>query len=74
MCLCEYYYSTEDFILTIYKKNNNMQQYNKVLIKMYLKNICTLKEALRFFFGKSNIKLNKREIVQSADLSEYTEH
>lgn len=51
-----------------------MQQYNKVLIKIYLKNICTLKEALRFFFGKSNIKLNKREIVQSTDLSEYTEH
>lgn len=51
-----------------------MQQYNKVLIKIYLKNICTLKEALRFFFEKSNIKLNKREIVQSADLSEYTEH
>lgn len=44
MCLSEYYYSTEDFILTIYiKKNNNMQQYNKVLIKIYLKNICTLK-------------------------------
>lgn len=45
MCLSEYYYSTEDFILTIYiyKKKNNMQQYNKVLIKIYLKNICTLK-------------------------------
>lgn len=43
MCLSEYYYSTEDFILTIYIKKNNMQQYNKVPIKIYLKNICTLK-------------------------------
>lgn len=43
MCLSEYYYSTEDFILTMYIKKNNMQQYNKVLIKIYLKNICTLK-------------------------------